>query len=74
MVPPKSHPKWAALLQGRLDYKFSNAAASMLLFQLKGDLRANSSPAALAGAVDQLHAFFTKYDRMLQPDTAAIFN
>ena len=74
MVPPKTHPKWAALLQGRLDYKFSNAAASMLLFQLKGELRANSSPTALAGAVEKLHAFFTKYDRMLQPDIAAIFN
>lgn len=74
MVPAKTHPKWAALVQGRLDYRFSNAAASMLLFQLKADLRANPAPSALAGAIDQLHAFFTKYDRMLQSDIAAIFN
>ena len=74
MIPPKFHPRWTALLQGRVDHKFSNAAASMLLFQLKSDLRTNPSPAALTAATDQLHAFFTKYERMLQADVNAIFN
>ncbi len=74
MVPPKLHPRWAALLQGRHEHKFNNAAASMLLFQLKADLRANGSPTAMAAAVDQAHAFFTKYERMLQADIQAIFN
>ena len=74
MVPPKTHPTWGALLQGRLEHKFGNAAASMLLFQLKSDLRKDGSPAALSKATDTMHAFFTKYERMLDPDIKNIFN
>lgn len=74
MLPSKSHPKWASLIQGGLDYKFSNAAASMLLFQLKSDHRSNPSPATLNASVDRLHAFCGKYERMLQSDLNAIFN
>ena len=74
MVPSKTHPKWAALLQGRIDYKFSNAAASMMLFRLKCDIKKDESPVALAKAVDMMHAFATKYERMLDPDIKAIFN
>ena len=74
MMPPKSHPKWAELLQGRLEYKFSKAAASMLLFQLRCDLKRDPSPGALARATDELHAFCSKYERMLQDDLTTIFN
>jgi hypothetical protein len=74
MVPSKTHPKWTALLQDRVDYKFSNAAASMLLFQLKCDLKRDTSPAVLAKSVDTMHAFVTKYQRMLDGDIKAIFN
>jgi hypothetical protein len=74
MVPPKTHPTWAALLQGRLEHKFGNAAASMLLFQLKSDLRKDSSLSAQDRATNTMHAFFTKYERTLQTDIKAIFN
>jgi len=46
----------------------------MLLFRLKADLRTDGSPAAEAKAIDELHAFFSKYVRVLQPDIKAIFN
>jgi len=74
MVPPKTHPKWAALLQGRFDYKFNNAAASMLIYQLKSDVKKDGSPANLEKAIDTMHAFFTKYARMLTADIKIIFN
>lgn len=74
MVPLKSHPRWAALLRGKIEHRFSSAAASMLLFRLKADLRTDGSPAAEAKAIDELHAFFSKYGRILQPDIKAIFN
>jgi hypothetical protein len=74
MVPNKSHPKWAALIEARIDYKFTRAAASMLVFQLRCDLRTDSSPAAVARAVDQLHAFCVKYERMMEQDLTALFN
>lgn len=74
MVPPKTHPKWSALLQGRFDYKFSNAAASMLLFRIKCDLKKDPSPFALSKAIDEMHAFCTKYQVHLQQDLKNIFN
>jgi hypothetical protein len=73
MLPPHTHPTWAALLQGRIEHKFTNAAASMLLFQLRCDLRRDDTPAGLGRAASQLHAFCTKYERMLRSDLAVLF-
>lgn len=74
MVPQKAHPKWAALVQGRFEYKFSNAAASMLLFRLKTDVKRDGSPAMLGKAVDEMHAFCCKYEKFLHQDLNTIFN
>ncbi len=74
MVPPEAHPKWSALLQGRIDYKFNNAAASMLLFRLRSDLKKDPSLRALSKATSEMHAFCTKYQGFLQPDINNIFN
>ena len=74
MLPPPNHPAWAALLQGRREFKFSNAAASMFLFQLKCDLKRDGSPESLSRAIGQFHAFCGKYERMLRADLTAIFN
>ena len=74
MVPPNNHPKWVPLIEGRLDCKFSNAAASMLLFRLQSDVKKDASPSARLKAIDELHAFFTKYERMLEAEIKAIFD
>lgn len=73
MVPSKTHPQWEALLAGRLDCKFDNTAASMLLCRLQNDLKSDASPAARLRAADELHAFFTKYERMLEAEIRAVF-
>lgn len=39
----------------------------MFLYRLQIDLPKDNSPAAVARATDELHAFFTKYERMLEP-------
>lgn len=74
MVPEKNHPKWEALIQDRLNCKFSNSAASMLLFRLQSDVKKDTSPAALHKATDEMHAFFTKYERMLESEIKAVFH
>jgi len=74
MIPPKSDPRWAALLKGEINYRFSSAAASMLFFCLRSKMRADSSPATLQQCIDEAHVFLTKYERTLQPDIKAIFN
>jgi len=74
MVPPKTHPNWTPLIEGRLDCRFGNAAASMLLVRLQNDCKNDASPTARQKAIDEMHAFFVKYERMLEPEIQAIFN
>ncbi len=74
MIPPKTDPRWIPLLKGTTNYRFSSAAASMLFFCLRSKLKNDGSAAAMQQATDEAHAFFTKYERTLQPDIRAIFN
>lgn len=71
MLPSKNDPRWTALLTGKIDYKFSNAAASMLMFRLKTKVKSDS--ANLATYLNEMHAFFTKYEGILKEDITIIF-
>jgi hypothetical protein len=74
MIAPKTDPKWAALVKGQLECKFSNPPASMLLWRLKCVLRRDPSPTAVNKAIDEMHAFFSKYENQVQSDLNTIFN
>jgi len=74
MIPPKTDPKWAALVKGEINYRFSSASASMLFFCLRAKVRSDNSAATLQQSIDEAHVFLTKYERTLQPDIKAIFN
>lgn len=71
MLPTPSDPRWASLLTGTINHKFSNAAASMLIFQLKARVKRN--PADMSACVGEMHTFFAKYQNMLRDDIRAIF-
>lgn len=71
MLPNKSDPRWLALLTGATNYKFSNAAVSMLMFQLKSKVRTDN--ANIAQHVAEMHTFFTKYENVLKDDIKVIF-
>jgi hypothetical protein len=45
----------------------------MLLFRLQGEVKKDASQDALLRATDELHAFFTKYEPMLEPEIKAVF-
>jgi hypothetical protein len=74
MIPPKTDPRWASLLKGDINHRFSSAAASMLFFCLRSRLKAESSAAAMEQAVEEARTFFLKYERTLEPDIRTIFN
>jgi len=74
MVPPKNHSQWSSLVAGRVDCKFGNTAASMLLARLQNDIKADSTPGAMVNATDEMHAFFVKYERMMEQKIRAIFD
>ena len=74
MIPSKADPKWAALVKGEVNHRFSSAAASMLFFCLRTKMKSDNSAVTLQQCVDEAYAFFAKYERTLQQDIKAIFN
>ena len=74
MIPPKPDPRWAALVKGEINHRFSSAAASMLFFGLRSKLKFDSSAATVEQCTDEAWAFLAKYERTLQQDIKAIFN
>lgn len=74
MVPPKTHPRFAQLATGQIPHAFGLVSAGMFvaLHQRKVQT-AGRSPAAVAAAVDEIHAFFTKYEVAIAGDIKAIF-
>jgi hypothetical protein len=72
MVPPSTHSMWAKLITGDVSYKFRQASASMLFFNLQREYK--KSPANLNQLIQQARAFFEKYERTLQSDIQSIFN
>ncbi len=74
MIPPKSHPAWKALVKGQRVHQFKALSAAMCVSRIVRFVqREGGSPAAVDLAVEDLHAFFTKLEGMLEEDLKAIF-
>ncbi len=71
MVPSESHPTWAKLVKGEIDYKFGAASAGMLFFSLKSKFRKDSS--SLQACIREARAFFDKYQNILADDMQKLF-
>lgn len=71
MVPSESHPTWAKLVKGDIDYKFSVASAGMLFFGLRGKYKKDSS--SLGACIQEARAFFSKYENILVNDIKKLF-
>lgn len=73
MIPPKIHPKWAALVKGDLKVQFRVFAGNMMLNQCQRKIAESGSPDVLRACVDEAHAFFTKYERIYADELKALF-
>jgi len=72
MVPAESHPSWAKLIQGDINYRFQQSSANMLFFNLRAKHR--KDPSALKECIGEARSFFAKYENVLIQDIKAIFN
>ncbi|SEP64582.1 hypothetical protein SAMN04488038_10166 [Solimonas aquatica] len=73
MIPPKSHPKWAALAKGEVKVQFRVFAGNMMLNQCQRKLAENGSAETLRACIDEVHAFFTKYERIYAAELETLF-
>ena len=72
MIPPKTDPCWAELLTGTNQHPFKLASAAMCVARNQRQVR--QDPAALAKCVEEVYAFCSKYERLLESELEIVFN
>ncbi len=73
MVPEKADAQWLKLIKGEASHDFKNVSAGLMLSRLKRQFSGGFSVNGGVDCVDELHAFFTKYEQLLVDDISAIF-
>ena len=74
MIASKDHAKWTELLDGQLQHQFQLASAAMIVSRCQRQVLRDPSPAMVSKNIDELHAFFTKFENVVSDDLKAIFH
>jgi hypothetical protein len=74
MIPPKTDPRWRALVTGANSKPIKLLALKFMLTRIGQDVHHDSSPATIDKSVDELHRFFVDHERMVGPDVATLFS
>ncbi|MBI4905026.1 MAG: hypothetical protein HY820_15420 [Acidobacteria bacterium] len=72
MIPSASHPTWRQLVAGEKEVRSSNLSFNMLIFNLRLRYRKDPSPTTMAKLAGDCHAFFVKYEKMLESEANAL--
>lgn len=73
MLAPKEDPRWTALLNGTLQHQFQLASAAMIVARCQRQVLRDSSSMTLSKNLDELYAFFSKFENVVSDDLRAIF-
>lgn len=73
LIPPKSDPRWAALVTNGTKRPLKSLVLKLRLTRLNLDVKGDRSPATLDKSVNELHQFFTENADKVKDDAAALF-
>ncbi len=73
MLPPKTDPRWRKLVTGEIKHEFELFSAGLMMTRIGRSLSHDSSEPTVQKYVDETHAFFSKYEAVLQNDIKAVF-
>lgn len=73
MTIPRSHPRWADLVEGRVSHQFEAMSASLMLNRLKREWAKDPTPANRDKLVGDAYTFFSKFEALFAADLQAIF-
>jgi len=73
MIMPKDDPRWMALLKGQIQHQFRFVAAAMMVSKCQRLVVFDPSPQNVDKTLDDLHAYFTKFENMVKDDLNMIF-
>ena len=72
MIASKDDPRWEKLLLGQLQHQFQMASAAMIVSRCQRQV--HNEPQSLRKNIDELHAFFSKFENVVSDDLKAIFS
>lgn len=72
-IPAKDHPDWARLVKGELPLHFSTFAGNLLISQCNRALAQDAAPDKVRRCIDEVHAFFSKYESLYADELLAHF-
>jgi hypothetical protein len=74
MIMPKDDPRWMALLRGQIQHQFKFVAAAMMVSKCQRLVIFDSSPQNVDKTLNDLYAYFTKFENMVKDDLNTIFS
>jgi hypothetical protein len=74
MVPPSDDPRWRALLDGSVAHEFKSVPAGLMVSRLKRQIENDGSEANWKKSIQEMRAFFEKYEHITTRDLTAIFS
>jgi len=74
MFVAKEDPRWEKLLTEQHDHHFQLTSAAMMFSRCRRQVQIDGSPQNVRKNIDELYAFFEKFESLLKNDLNAIFN
>ena len=73
MIPEKTDPRWKDIVEGKISREFKAVAAGLCVSRNQRAYRLDRSPETMSKCIDELIAFFTRYESISQDDLKALF-
>lgn len=73
MIPAKEDAVWIRILKDDKQHAFESFPLGMLMSRLKRSIKRDQSQENINKCVDEMHAFFIKYEQILDHDMKLIF-
>ena len=73
MIPKKTDHRWKALVTGQLHHQFKCVPAGLMISRMNRKSAMDGSNGTVLDCVDEVFAFFQKYERILRDDIKTLF-
>lgn len=73
MIKSATDPIWEKLIRGELNITVKEVPAQMMLSRCKRNLEKNPDPENIKKLKAEAHAFFTKFENILQDEIKQLF-
>ena len=74
MLAAKEDPKWEEILTGKIKPQFRLASAAMMVSRCQRQVSSDMSPQNIKKNIDDLYAFFEKFEHVISDDLKEIFH